>query len=62
MKDKEGKEGGDSRMEERILACAERLFLNKGYNLTSMTEIAREAGCTPGIGALLFQDQGKSVL
>ena len=46
MKDKEGKEGGDVGMEERILACAERLFLGKGYNLTSMTEIAREAGCT----------------
>lgn len=30
MKDKEGKEGGDVGMEERILACAERLFLGKG--------------------------------
>ena len=37
--DKEDREGGDSSMEERILASAERLFLSKGYNLTSMTEI-----------------------
>ena len=47
--DKEDREGGDSSMEERILASAERLFLSKGYNLTSMTEIARETGCTQAL-------------
>lgn len=55
MKDKEGKEGGDSRMEEKILSCAERLFLSKGYNLTSMTEIAREAGCTQALVHYYFR-------
>lgn len=55
MKDKEGKEGGDVGMEERILACAERLFLGKGYNLTSMTEIAREAGCTQALVHYYFR-------
>lgn len=42
-------------MEERILACAERLFLTKGYNLTSMTEIAREAGCTQALVHYYFR-------
>lgn len=55
MKDKEGKEGGDVGMEGRILACAERLFLGKGYNLTSMTEIAREAGCTQALVHYYFR-------
>lgn len=55
MKDKEGKEGGDVGMEERILACAERLFLGKGYNLTSMTEIAREVGCTQALVHYYFR-------
>lgn len=49
MEDKEGREVADSSMEERILASAERLFLSKGYNLTSMTEIARESGCTQAL-------------
>ena len=55
MKEKEDKAGGDGSMEERILACAERLFLNKGYNLTSMTEIAREAGCTQALVHYYFR-------
>ena len=55
MKDKVDKVGGDGSMEERILACAERLFLNKGYNLTSMTEIAREAGCTQALVHYYFR-------
>ena len=53
--DKEGREGGDSSMEERILASAERLFLSKGYNLTSMTEIARETGCTQALVHYYFR-------
>ena len=42
-------------MEERILASAERLFLSKGYNLTSMTEIARETGCTQALVHYYFR-------
>ena len=42
-------------MEARILACAERLFLGKGYNLTSMTEIAKEAGCTQALVHYYFR-------
>lgn len=53
--DKEGREGGDSSMEERILASAERLFLSKGYSLTSMTEIARETGCTQALVHYYFR-------
>lgn len=58
MKDKEDKEcreSGDSSMEERILASAERLFLSKGYNLTSMTEIARDTGCTQALVHYYFR-------
>lgn len=42
-------------MEARILACAERLFLGKGYNLTSMTEIAKAAGCTQALVHYYFR-------
>ena len=31
-------------MEERILACAEKLFLEKGFDATSMSDIALCAG------------------
>ena len=55
MKDKEDKAGGDGSMEERILACAERLCLNQGYKLTSMSEIARGAGCTQARGHYYFR-------
>lgn len=42
-------------MEERILASAERLFLSKGYSLTSMTEIARDTGCTQALVHYYFR-------
>lgn len=42
-------------MESRILACAENLFLSKGYNLASMTEIAKEAGCTQALVHYYFR-------
>jgi len=32
-------------MEQQIVEAAEELFLNKGFSLTSTTEIARKAGC-----------------
>ncbi len=35
----------DETTEQRILDAAERLFLEKGFAMTSTTEIAREAGC-----------------
>ncbi|MDR0510259.1 MAG: TetR/AcrR family transcriptional regulator [Rikenellaceae bacterium] len=35
--------------EQEILDAAERLFLQKGYELTSTTEIAREAGCNQAL-------------
>lgn len=53
--DKECRESGDSSMEERILASAERLFLSKGYSLTSMTEIARDTGCTQALVHYYFR-------
>ncbi len=42
------KENDDS-MEQRILECAEKLFLDKGFALTSTTEIAKEAGCNQAL-------------
>ena len=39
----------DDNMEKRIQECAEELFINKGYNLTSTTEIAKAAGCTQAL-------------
>ena len=36
-------------MESIILETAERLFLDKGFALTSTTEIAREAGCNQAL-------------
>lgn len=45
----------DENMESRILACAENLFLSKGYNLASMTEIAKEAGCTQALVHYYFR-------
>lgn len=45
----------DENMESRILSCAENLFLSKGYNLASMTEIAKEAGCTQALVHYYFR-------
>lgn len=42
-------------MEGRILSCAENLFLGKGYNQTSMTEIAKQAGCTQALVHYYFR-------
>ncbi len=53
--DKDVREGDDSSMEIRILACAEKLFLDKGYSQTSMTEIAKEAGCTQALVHYYFR-------
>ena len=42
-------EASDASMEQVILRAAERLFLQKGFALTSTTEIAREAGCNQAL-------------
>lgn len=36
-------------MEQRILETAERLFLEKGYAMTSTTEIAKNVGCNQAL-------------
>lgn len=41
--------GSDASMEERIVAAAERLFVDKGFEQTTTTEIAREAGCNQAL-------------
>ncbi len=42
-------------METTILETAERIFLNKGFALTSTTEIAREAGCNHALVHYYFR-------
>lgn len=42
-------------MEIIILETAERLFLDKGFALTSTTEIAREAGCNQALVHYYFR-------
>ncbi len=42
-------------MEQEILAAAEKLFLAKGFALTSTTEIAREAGCNQALVHYYFR-------
>lgn len=46
-------------MEDRILQHAERLFIRKGYALTSMTEIAKEAGCNQALVHYYFRTKEK---
>lgn len=36
-------------MEERILIAAEKLFLDKGFAMTSTADIARDAGCNTAL-------------
>jgi AcrR family transcriptional regulator len=42
-------------MEQSILEIAERLFLEKGFALTSTTEIAREVGCNQALVHYYFR-------
>ena len=42
-------------MEQAILRAAERLFLDKGFALTSTTEIALEAGCNQALVHYYFR-------
>jgi len=49
-------------MEAQILQAAERLFMQKGYALTSTTEIAHEAGCTQAMVHYYFRTKEKLFL
>ena len=51
-------ESGPS-MEEKIVAAAERLFLENGYQMTSTTRIAREAGCNQALVHYYFRTKEK---
>ena len=48
-----------SNMEEKILAAAEKLFLQNGYPLTSTTQIAKEAGCNQALVHYYFRTKEK---
>jgi len=45
--------------EQAILDAAERLFMAKGYALTSTTEIAKVAGCNQALVHYYFRTKGK---
>ena len=46
-------------MEEKILEAAEKLFLDKGFALTTTTEIAKEAGCNQALVHYYFRTKEK---
>jgi AcrR family transcriptional regulator len=46
-------------MEQKILAISERLFLEKGFSMTSTTEIAKEAGCNQALVHYYFRTKDK---
>lgn len=45
----------DDNMKNKILECAEGLFVEKGFNLTSTTAIAKAAGCTQALVHYYFR-------
>lgn len=49
----------DLNMENHILECAQRLFLEKGFALTSTTEIAKEAGCNQALVHYYYRTKEK---
>jgi AcrR family transcriptional regulator len=49
----------DGNMEKTILHAAEQLFLNKGFALTSTTEIAEAAGCNQALIHYYFRTKEK---
>lgn len=51
--------GKDKSMEREILIQAEKLFLKKGFALTSTTEIARESGCNQALVHYYFRTKDK---
>lgn len=55
-----GKEpADDGSMEQKIRDAAERLFLDKGYALTSTTEIAKAAGCNQALVHYYFRTKDR---
>lgn len=51
--------GEEKNTEQIILEAAEKLFLEKGYALTSTTEIAKEAGCNQAMVHYYFRTKDK---
>ena len=49
----------DTPMEQAILESAERLFLERGFALTSTTDIAREVGCNQSLINYYFRSKEK---
>jgi TetR/AcrR family transcriptional regulator len=49
----------DGRMEQTILDAAEHLFMEKGFALTSTTEIAEKAGCNQALIHYYFRTKEK---
>jgi TetR/AcrR family transcriptional regulator len=49
----------DSNAEQLILEAAERLFLEKGFAMTSTTEIAKEVGCNQALVHYYFRTKDK---
>jgi len=49
----------DIPMEQLIVETAERLFLEKGFAMTSTTEIAKEIGCNQALVHYYFRTKAK---
>lgn len=49
----------DTPMEQAIIEAAERLFLERGFSLTSTTDIAREVGCNQSLINYYFRSKEK---
>ncbi len=47
---------------EHILAAAERCFLGKGFHVSTMNDICREAGISPGALYLYFTSKDELIL
>ncbi|HPO55284.1 MAG TPA: TetR/AcrR family transcriptional regulator [Ignavibacteriaceae bacterium] len=52
-------ENKNTNLEQAILEVAERLFLEKGFAMTSTTEIAKEAGCNQGLVHYYYRTKEK---
>jgi len=49
----------DQNTEQAIIEAAEKLFLEKGFTLTTTTEIAKEAGCNQALVHYYFRTKEK---
>ena len=57
---KMAEEQKDSETKERLLACAKKEFVEKGYAKASLRAICREAGVTTGALYFFFQDKDEA--